>query len=154
VTSVSTTVAVHGTTTLEGNLTGILSEERFSAVLLSLFAALGLLLAALGIYGVLSYSVLSRAQEIAIRVALGAEGPSLLAQYLLEGMRVAGAGLALGLGVAALAGHFARSLLFGIAPWDPGSFLGTTLVVIAAALVASTFPAHRASRVDPMRALR
>ncbi len=154
VASVGSTVPVYGTTTLHGNLAGVLSQERFSAVLLSLFAALGLLLAALGIYGVLSYSVVSRTQEIAIRMALGADRPSLLTGFLADGLRVAGTGLALGLGVAALVGHLIGNLLFEVTPADPESFVLTTGVVLMASVAASTIPAHRASRVDPMNTLR
>jgi putative ABC transport system permease protein len=154
VASAGSTVPVYGVTTLRASLVGFLSQERFAAVLLSLFAGLGLLLAALGIYGVLSYSVVSRTQEIAILVALGADRRSLLRRFVLEGMAVAGAGLALGLAVAAFAARLIGNLLFEVAPADPASFIVTAIVVLASALLASTIPARRASRLDPMRALR
>ncbi len=154
VASVGRTVSVYGTTTLDANLAGLLSQERFSAVLISLFAVLGLLFAGLGIYGVLSYSIVSHTQEIGIRMALGADRRSLLATFLLDGLRVTGAGMALGLGLAALAGRLIGSLLFEVAPFDPESFATTVLVVLAVTFFASTIPAHRATRVDPMDILR
>jgi ABC-type lipoprotein release transport system permease subunit len=98
--------------------------------------------------------VVSRKQEIAILVALGADGRSLLTRFLLEGMAVAGSGLALGLAVAAVAARLIGNLLFEVTPADPASFVVTALVVLASALLASTVPARRASRVDPMRLLR
>jgi ABC-type lipoprotein release transport system permease subunit len=154
VASVARTVPVYGITTLRESFSAFLSQERFAAVLLSLFAGLGLLLAALGIYGVLSYSLVSRTQEIAILVALGADRRSILTRFLLEGLAVAGSGLALGLAVSAFAARLIGTLLFEVAPADPASFAVTVCVVLGSALLASTLPAQRASRVDPMKALR
>jgi putative ABC transport system permease protein len=119
-----------------------------------LFALTALLLAALGIYGTISYLVNERTHEIGIRLALGATRTTILGMILRQGLELAIAGAAAGLVVALIVSHLMAGLLFGVSPTDPLTFIGVTLVLTAAALAASYIPAMRAMRVDPLRALR
>jgi ABC-type antimicrobial peptide transport system permease subunit len=118
------------------------------------FAITALLLAALGIYGVISYIVSERTQEIGIRLALGAKRGMILQMVLREGLGLAMAGTAVGLAGALIASHLMAGLLYGVAPTDPITFVGVTLVLTAVALAACYIPAIRAMRVDPLVALR
>jgi ABC-type antimicrobial peptide transport system permease subunit len=119
-----------------------------------LFALTALLLAALGIYGTISYLVNERTHEIGIRLALGATRTKILGMILRQGLELAVAGAALGLVGALIVSHLMAGLLFGISPTDPLTFVGVTLVLTAVALAASYIPAMRAMRVDPLVALR
>jgi putative ABC transport system permease protein len=136
----------------------ILSEEvaarRQGMTLLVAFAALALALASVGIYGVLSYGVTQRTQEIGIRMALGAGRQQVVRMVLAEGLRLTGAGVALGLGVSLALTRLMSSLLFGVSASDPRTLLGVTLLLLSVALLACYLPARRAARVDPMVALR
>ncbi|MBI1791262.1 MAG: ABC transporter permease, partial [Acidobacteria bacterium] len=130
------------------------AQRRFHMVLLGVFSALALALAAIGIYGVMHYAVVQRTPEIGIRIALGARPADVLRLVLRQGLNLTLTGLAVGL-IAALA--FTRlmsTLLFGVAPGDPATFAGVGLLLAAVALAASYVPSRRASRVDPMEALR
>jgi predicted permease len=131
-----------------------IAARRWTAVLLTLFAALGALLAGAGIYGVMAHLVAMRTSEIGIRLSLGARPGRLLGQMLMEATRFAGLGLIIGVVVALAAGRAVRSLLFGIEPTDPLTIVGTAGVVLAVTLVAATAPAVRAMRIDPVAALR
>jgi len=131
-----------------------IAVRKFSTMLLSGFAAVALLLAGLGTYGVIAYSVALRRYEIGVRVALGAGDRSVMLLVLREGVMIAAIGLLLGLGASALAGHALRSVLFGVSPTDPTSLAGTALLLAVVALLASMLPARRALRVDPLEALR
>ena len=127
---------------------------RMAAALLTLFGGLALILAGVGVYGVLSYSVNQQRHEIGIRRALGAQGGDVLRLVVGQGLRLALAGLAVGL---VLAGFFARllvSLLFGVSATDPWTFLGVAGVLLVVALFACYVPARRATTVDPLIALR
>jgi len=130
------------------------SPRRFFALLVSAFAALGLTLASLGIYGVISYSVTRQTQEIGIRMALGATQARVLLGVIGRTLRLALVGIALGtvasLGVARLI----ASLLYGTTPSDPATFAGMAALLCAVAFLAGYIPARRASRIDPMTALR
>lgn len=130
------------------------SPRRFFVLLVTLFAALGALLAALGIYGVISYSVTQKTQEIGVRMALGASMGRVQRDVLWQTLRLALAGLFLGLVASAGAARFVASLLFATSPWDPITFAGMVLALLVIALVAGYIPAYRASRIQPMAALR
>lgn len=127
---------------------------RFKSLLSILFAVLALLLAAVGIYGVISYSVARRTHEMGIRIALGAQPGDVLRRVVLEGMLPVLAGLAVGLVAARLLGGFLADQLFEITSGDPLTFVVTTLVIVITGLVATYFPAYRATQVDPLAALR
>jgi putative ABC transport system permease protein len=131
-----------------------INGTRFVAVLLGVFGGLALFLASVGVYGVISYAVSLRTHEIGLRMALGASGKKVLAQIVREGLVVAIIGVAIGLlGSIALSRSF-ESMVFGIEPTDPATYSGVVGVLLLAAAVASLLPALRASRVDPMVALR
>lgn len=131
-----------------------LAQPRFHMLLLSLFAALALLLAAVGIYGLISYSVTQRIREIGIRMALGAQQSDVLRLIVRQGMRLTLAGSALGVGGAFALTRVMSNVLYGITPTDPVTFTGVTLLLAAVALLASWVPARRAASVDPMATLR
>jgi putative ABC transport system permease protein len=131
-----------------------LAQRRFTLTLMLLFGFVALVLAAVGIYGVMAYTVAQRTQELGIRVALGATPATVLAMVMRDGMRLVGLGLALG-GAAALAlTRVGASLLWGISTTDVGTYVGIAALLAAIALVAIIIPARRATRVDPMTALR
>jgi putative ABC transport system permease protein len=122
--------------------------------MLGFFAAAALLLAALGLYGVISYSVAQRTPEIGIRMALGAQRSAVLRMVLAQGTRLAGAGAVLGAVVSVLLGRWVASQIPGIGAFDPPVLATTIVVLMAAATLASLLPAARATRVDPYEALR
>jgi predicted permease len=130
------------------------SPRRFLVMLLGGFAVFALVLASLGIYGLISYSVNQRTQEIGIRMALGASSGDVQRQIIVQTLWLAAIGIVLGGGASWTVVRSAGSLLFGITPRDPGTFLGMVVVLTLVALVAGYLPARRASRVDPMVALR
>ena len=130
------------------------APRRFQMLLAVLFACFALFLASLGIYGVIAYSVEQRRRELGIRAALGAQFPDLWRMVLRQGMTPALAGLAAGLGAAALGGQVIKSLLFGVSPADPVTLAIVAILVVMVALAACYIPARRAANVDPMVALR
>jgi putative ABC transport system permease protein len=129
------------------------AAERFAATLVSAFSALALLLVALGLYGVLAYTVSRRRREIGIRIALGARGAAVRGMIVGQGMRLVAAGVAGGLIAALVAVRALESLVFGVAPWDPAAFAGAVGVLVVVALVACWLPSAGATRTDPMRVL-
>lgn len=129
-------------------------RSRLSTMLLGLFAAIAIVLAALGIYGVTAYSVRQRRNEIGIRMALGAKQSQVLGQAMLEGMRPVCAGALVGLILSAIATRWMASLLYGVRPTDPATFGAVIVLLLAVAAVANYFPARRAAGVDPLVALR
>jgi putative ABC transport system permease protein len=131
-----------------------LSQPRFRTLLLGLFAAMALVLAATGIFGVISYSVSCRTNEIGIRVALGASRVAILRMVLRETLLLAIAGLAVGVPCALAASHLAGHLLFGVSEHDPATLAAVALALSAVAAIAGYVPARRAMQVDPMVALR
>ena len=131
-----------------------LAQKRFATLLLSVFAAVALGLAALGIYGVIAYLVSQGTRELGIRMALGATPRGILLLIVRQGMTVALAGLAIGLAGAFVLTRFMRSLLFGVGASDPVTFVAIALVLAAVALAASYLPARRAARIDPVVSLR
>jgi len=130
-----------------------LSQKRFQLLLLVSFAATALLLASLGIYGVLAFAMNRRTSEIGIRMALGARPKQILRMTLQSGMGPVLAGLAVGLVSALASARVMQNLLFGVGALDPAAYMGTCVVLIAVAAVAIFIPARRAARVDPMTAL-
>ena len=131
-----------------------LARPRFYAVMLGVFAGVACVLAAIGIYGVLAYAVAQRTREIGIRMALGAQRVQVLALVLRSGAFLTIAGIALGLAGAAAGTRLLQGMLFGITPLDPQTFVAVSVLFGAVATLASYLPARRATRVDPMVALR
>ncbi len=140
--------------TLQALVDKTVSPRRFLVVLLGGFAGFALLLATLGIYGVISYSVSQRVQEIGIRMALGASAASLQGSILLHTLGLAAAGLVLGLTLSRIVTGAMESLLFGVTSGDPITFMGMSALLIAVGALAGWIPARRASRMDPLIALR
>ncbi|HKV62686.1 MAG TPA: ABC transporter permease [Candidatus Acidoferrum sp.] len=140
--------------TLDRLISDSVSPRRFSSVLVAIFAGLALLLAAIGIYGVMSYTVSRRTQEIGVRMALGAQLASVRSMILGQTLRLTLVGVGIGLAGAFIVARFLASLLFGVGMYDPMTFLGVATLLIAVAMGASYIPARRAMRVDPIVALR
>ncbi len=140
--------------TMEDVVTSSLTDWRFHTILLAVFGGLALLIAAIGIYGVVSYSVTRRIHEIGIRMALGAERRDVLKMIVGQGLKLALIGVAIGIAGALALTRFLSSLLYGVKPTDPLTFVAVSLILIAVALLACYIPARRAAKVDPMVALR
>jgi ABC-type antimicrobial peptide transport system permease subunit len=130
------------------------AQPKFRTWLLSAFGVVALLLAAAGVFGVVSYSVASRTKEFGVRAALGASPQSIARMVLKEGLGLGCIGLALGLAAALGFARFLKSELYGVAVYDPGTFFLSAAVLLAVAIVACYLPARRAMAVDPMLALR
>ncbi len=139
---------------MEQLLDEFVAQPRLNMVLLGIFAGLALALAAVGIYGVISYSVTQRTHEIGVRMALGAQRGDVVRLILSHGLRLALVGLAIGIAGALASTRALSRMLFGVSTTDPMIFAGLSLLLIAVAAVASYVPARRAMRVDPMVALR
>jgi predicted permease len=148
------TVPVSGIRSLEQIVGVSVAVRKFSTVLLAGFAALALLLAGLGTYGVIAYAVTLRRYEIGVRMALGAANRSVLLLVMSEGIVISALGLAAGLVASGLVGRAIQTLLFGVAPTDPASLVGTSVLLAIVAIGASIIPARRALQVDPLEALR
>jgi putative ABC transport system permease protein len=130
------------------------SPQRFNLLLLASFAGLALLLAAVGIYGVLSYTVRRRVREIGIRMALGASHAEILKMIVTDGMKPILLGIAIGIAGALALSRVIASLIFGIRPSDPFTFAGVACLLIAVGILANLLPAYRATRIEPVRTLR
>jgi predicted permease len=152
--SVDPGLPVFGAQTLDDAVSASLSTRRFSMEIVGLFAFTALLLAGLGIYGVISYIVSERTHEIGIRLALGAQRTSILQMVLRQGLALAAAGAAVGFVFALIISQLMAGLLYGVRPVDPVTFAGVGLLLIGVALLACYIPARRAIRVDPIVALR
>ncbi len=152
--SMDANVAVHSVSTMDQIIARSVADRRFALELLGVFAAVALLLAAIGIYGVMSYAFSQRTHEVGIRMALGAQRLDILRMALVEGMRIVAIGLVVGLVGAAVMTRFFESLLFNVAPSDPITFLSASAVLVGVAFFACYIPAQRATRVDPLVALR
>src|SRR5437016_1837012 len=148
------TLPVSGAETLNETVSASLAQRRFSMEMITLFALTALLLAGLGIYGVISYLVSERTQEIGIRLALGASRSNILRMVLRQGLWLALTGAAVGLIGALIVSHLMAGLLYGVRPTDPPTFAGVALLLMGVALFACYVPARRAMRVDPIVALR
>ena len=140
--------------TMQGRVNDSLASRRIPVLLAGMFATMALLLAAVGIYGVLAYSVLQRQREIGVRMALGAQPGQILRQFLGLGTRLLLIGLPLGLLGAWLAGRAMTGLLFGVAPANPLVLGGTALMLFVVAMAACLLPSRRAARIAPIEALR
>ena len=152
--SVDAMLPMSGAQTLIETVSASLAERRFSMEIVAMFGFTALLLAGLGIYGVISYMVNERTHEIGIRLALGAQSRSILQMVLRQGLGLALAGAAVGLAGALIVSRLMAGVLYGVAPTDPLTFVGVALLLLLVALLACYLPARRALRVDPMIALR
>jgi len=146
--------AVAHVMTMDQFMAESISPQRFNMLLLATFAGLALVLAAIGIYSVLSYAVRRRVREIGIRMALGAQIRDVLRLVVFEGMKPAIVGMVIGLTGAMLLGRVLAKLVFGVKTTDPATLAAVSILLLAVALLATALPAHRATRVDPMRTLR
>src|ERR1041384_6772530 len=140
--------------TLDEVVSTTMSPRRFNVVVLGVFAGTALLLAGIGLYGVMAYAVTQRTREIGVRLALGAEGRGVVAMVLRDSFRLVAAGVALGLAGALVLDRALASLLFQVGPHDPPSLLAASVALVLVALLGSYLPARRAARVDPLTALR
>jgi putative ABC transport system permease protein len=152
--SVEKQAPVYGVTTLETQLGAFLAQRRFQTFILIGFSAVALLLAAIGIYGLIQYSIATRTHEIGIRMAVGAQSGDIFGMVLSEGLKLSLTGLAVGLVGALWVGRAGSSLLFGVGGTDPAAFIAVSLLLTAVAAAACYFPARRAIKVDPVAALR
>jgi len=141
-------------TTLDQRMWSATSQPRFRTSLVTFFALIALILACLGIYGVISYSVTQRTHEIGIRMALGAQRRDVLKLVIKQGLALASVGVVVGLSASYLLTRLLASLLFGVKPTDPATFVMSALLLGSTALLASFLPARRATKVDPLVALR
>jgi putative ABC transport system permease protein len=148
------TVPVFDVQTMNGRMSGSMARQRFSTIMLGAFAVFALILAVVGVYGVMSYLVTQGAHDIGVRMALGAQRGGIVMMVLRQGLGLTGAGVVLGLGGALALTHVMATLLFGISARDVMTFSTVPLILIASALAASYIPALRATRVDPVVALR
>jgi putative ABC transport system permease protein len=140
--------------TLDQVFAAAISQERFQALMLGLFAALALLLACVGLYGVISYAVVQRTHEIGVRMALGAQPVHVLSLVIRQGMTLTLAGLIVGIVAGTFVTRVLTDLLFGVTPRDPLTFAGVPVLLLLVALLACYIPARRATRIDPLIALR
>ena len=147
-------LALSQTTTMTEMVAGALAQERFVALLLSVFAAVALLLAAVGLYGVVAYNVTRRMRELGLRMALGADAGSIGGQVVGRSLLLAGSGMLAGLLGALFLGRLLEGLLYGVSPTDPLTLTATALSLLGVSGLAAWIPALRASRVDPARILK
>jgi len=154
VASIAPGVPIYGLSTMQQKIAGTLAESHFDTFLLAIFAAIALLLSSVGIYGVLSYVVAQSTRDIGIRMALGATPALVMRDVIRYGLRLTAVGLALGLAGTLGGTRVLSSFLYGIRPTDPITLAAASLILAAVALTASYLPAQRATRVDPMVALR
>jgi predicted permease len=151
---VDETLPMYDVRTVEAIVDEAMIQPRFNTMLLAAFAALALVLAIVGIYGVVSHSVAQRRQELGVRVALGAQPRDVFRLVVREGATLAGAGVVIGLAASWFLTPVLRSWLYEVAPGDPITFLGVAALLVTIALVATAIPARRATKVDPVIAMR
>jgi hypothetical protein len=152
--SIDRDVPVAGITTLEEMAAGSIGQPRFVALLAAGFAVLALVLAAIGLYGVMAYAVAQRTTEIGVRVALGATPGEVFGLIVGDGLRLTAAGVAIGLAGSLVVARALQSLLFGVSAWDPLALMVPAGILLLVATAACLVPARRATRVDPIGALR
>jgi putative ABC transport system permease protein len=154
VTSVDPDLPFGELTSLQSLLDRSIDQPRFRTTLLAAFAVAALILAAVGVFGLMSYSVTTRTREIGIRLALGAQPRQVLVSIMREGLALALMGITIGLGAAIAAVRVIASFLFGVGAGDPLTFVAVAFLLLVVALSASYVPSRRALRVDPIAALR
>jgi putative ABC transport system permease protein len=154
VTELDKDVPISRVKTMEDLMTASVAPPKFRTVLVAMFALAGLLLAAVGLYGVISYAVSERTHELGVRIALGADRGDVVRLVLAEAMTMAVAGILVGLAGAFATTRLMQSLLFGVTSTDAATFAGISVLLLLTALAASYLPTRRATRVDPMIALR
>jgi putative ABC transport system permease protein len=147
-------VPVYQVSVLENYVTNSAAQPRFQTLVLACFAGIALLLAAVGLYGLLSFMVAQRTLEIGLRMALGANREDVLGMVVWRGLSLALIGLAAGLTISAIVTRLLSGMLYGIRPSDPITFLTMTAVLLLVSLAASSLPAYRAARLDPSESLR
>jgi len=152
--AVDSMIPVSNMRSLDFYVSSSVAKERFNTILLGTFATLAVLLALIGVFGVISYSVSQRTREIGIRMALGARGADVSRLVIREGMLLAGIGIVIGIGGALMLTRLLSSMLFGVKPHDVPTFAAVSALLAGAALLAAWLPARRAAKVDPMIALR
>ena len=153
VTAVDPSLPVYDVATMEERLGRSLAQSRFNTFLLATLGGIGLVLAAVGLYGVLAYVVTQRSHEIGIRMALGATARDVLLLVTRQGMTLVLAGIVLGIVAAIASTRLLQELLFGVTATDPATFVAVAAVLALAGMLASIIPARRATRVDPTSAL-
>jgi predicted permease len=151
---VDANIPLYRISTLDEYVSLSAAQPRFQTVLITFFAVMALLLAAIGLYAVLSYMVAQRTLEIGLRLALGAQREDVLGLVLRRGLILAGTGLAIGIFVSLLLTQFMAGMLYGVKQFDPLTFVGVSAVLLLVSAAASSLPAYRAARLDPMRTLR
>jgi len=147
-------IPLYGVETLEDGASKAAAQPRFQTLLLACFAGMALLLSGIGLYAVLSYMVAQRASEIGVRMALGAQRADVLGMIVRRGLTMALAGIAIGLAAAMLLTRLMTGMLYGVEPFDPVTFAAVAAILLLVSLAASSAPAWRAARLDPMRTLR
>jgi putative ABC transport system permease protein len=152
--AVDLNVPVNQVVTMDERLSDSVAPRRFQTLLLSVFAAVALIIATVGVYGVLSYAVGQRTHEIGIRMALGAQGADVLRLVVGQGMRMTLIGASLGLVAALALTRVMKNLLFNVSATDSATFVSITLLLVIVALLASYIPARRATKLDPLVSLR
>jgi ABC-type antimicrobial peptide transport system permease subunit len=152
--SVNPYLMVRRTTTLADQVQGTAARERLLFTLSTAFGAFALLLAAVGLHGTLAYKAARRTREIGVRLALGAQRSSVVGMFFRDALLLAAASAVIGVPLSLLAGRSLRAFLFGVAPRDPATMAAACIVLGLTVLVASVVPAYRASRVDPVQALK
>ena len=153
-TSIDPNLPLTKITTIRNQVDEFISHDQLISTLTAVFAALALVLAAIGLYGVMSYNVVRRTNEIGLRIALGAQTTVVRWMILSEALLLLGVGIGLGLPLAFLTAHYVQSQLFGLSPLDPGTFAASLALVSVMTLLAGWLPARRAVRTDTKAALR
>jgi ABC-type antimicrobial peptide transport system permease subunit len=154
VTATDPNLALFNITTIHDQVSTLMSHDELISSLTAIFSLLALVLACIGLYGVMTYNVVRRTNEIGIRIALGAQSNGVLWMILKESLLLLAIGVALGIPATLLATRTIKSQLFGLSPTDPLTFIAAALIISLVTLIAAWFPARRATKVDPMVALR
>jgi ABC-type antimicrobial peptide transport system permease subunit len=151
---VDANVGIDALLPMEQLVTSSLTRQRFYAAVMGVFAAIAVLLSAVGVYGVLAYAVGQRTREFGVRTALGARSRDVLAMVLNQGLRLTGLGIVIGLAGAIVLARYMGGMLYDVTPLDPLTYVAVIVLFVAITSLASYLPARRATRVDPLTALR